>query len=154
MYGGHPAPDVPAVPAPRPVASVRARIVLVRQVPPATTVGYGATHKARGWERWATVAIGYGDGLPRSLSNRGQALVRGQRVPIVGRISMDMTVVDVTAVPDAQEGEVATFIGRDAGEEILLDDVAAQAGTIGYEILTGLTPRLPRVERGGNDGAD
>ncbi len=152
LYGGHPAPGVAGVPAPRPVAAVRARIVLVREVPPATTVGYGATHKARGWERWATVAIGYGDGLPRSLSNRGSALVAGRRVPIVGRISMDMTVVDISDVPEVREGDVATFIGEDGGEALRLDDVAAQAGTIGYEILTGLTRRLPRVERGAHGG--
>src|SRR5690606_21498574 len=148
LYGGHPAPDLSAaeVPAPRPVAALRARLVLVRDVPPGSTVGYGATHAARGWERWGTLAIGYGDGLPRSLGNRGAALVRGRRVPILGRVSMDMTVVDLTEAPDARPGDVATLIGRDGAAEITLDEVAAQAGTIGYEILTGLTARLPRVE--------
>jgi alanine racemase len=95
------------------------------------------------------VAVGYGDGLPRSLGNRGAALVRGRRVPILGRISMDMTVVDLTGVPEASVGDVVTLIGRDGGQEITVDEVAAQAGTIGYEILTGLTARLPRVETGG-----
>lgn len=149
LYGGHPAPGVPneADLRPQPVASVKARVVLVRDVPPGSTVGYGATHAARGWERWATVAIGYGDGLPRSLGNVGHAIVRGRRVRIVGRISMDMTVVDVTGVPEVTIGDVATFIGSDGEEEILVDEVAAQAGTISYEILTGLTARLPRVER-------
>ena len=149
LYGGHPAPGVPeeARFRPEPVASVHARVVLVRDVPPATTVGYGATHAARGWERWATVAIGYGDGLPRALGNIGEALVRGRRVRIVGRISMDMTVVDVTGVPEVTAGDTATFIGSDGEEEILVDEVAAQAGTISYEILTGLTPRLKRAER-------
>lgn len=149
LYGGHPLAGSGAegeIPPPRPVAAVRARIVLVREVPPGSTVGYGATHTSAGWERWATLAIGYGDGYPRKLGNRGTALVRGTRVPVVGRISMDMTVVDVSAVPHVHEGDVATLIGRDGDAEILLDDVAAQAETIGYEILTGLTARLPRVE--------
>jgi len=155
LYGGHPLAGSGAeseVPPPRPVAAVRARVALVRQAAPGSTVGYGATHTATRWERWATLAIGYGDGYPRKLSNRAGALVRGQRVPVVGRISMDMTVVDVSAVPDVREGDVATLIGRDGEAEILLDEVAQQAETIGYEILTGLTPRLPRVELEAGDG--
>jgi alanine racemase len=146
LYGGHPAPGVPDASdlRPRAVASVHGRVVLVREVPPGSTVGYGVTYAARGWERWATVAIGYGDGFPRALGNVGSAIVHGRRVRIVGRISMDMTVVDVTNVPEVTSGDVATFIGADGEEEILVDEVAAQAGTISYEILTGLTPRLPR----------
>jgi alanine racemase len=148
LYGGH-APTGSGARAPRPVAAVRARLVLVREVPPGSTVGYGATHASRGWERWGTVAIGYGDGLPRRLGNRGSGIVRGKVVPFVGRISMDMTVVDITAVPEAEVGDAVTLIGADAltGAEILLDDVAALADTISYEILTGLRPRLPRVEK-------
>jgi alanine racemase len=148
LYGGHPAPglDNEAEMRPEAVAAVRGKVVLLRNVPPASTVGYGATHAARGWESWATVAIGYGDGLPRALGNVGHALVRGRRARIVGRISMDMTVVDVTGIPEVIPGDVATFIGADGEEEILVDEVAAQAGTISYEILTGLTARLPRLE--------
>jgi alanine racemase len=148
LYGGDPAPGAGGIGAPRPVVAVRARLVLVREVPPGSTVGYGATHSSRGWERWGTVAIGYGDGLPRRLGNRGAALVRGRRVPFVGRTSMDMTVVDITGVPEAEVGDVVTLIGRDGDVEITIDDVAVQAETISYEILTGLRPRLPRVEKG------
>jgi alanine racemase len=153
LYGGHPAPEVARqadspIPAPRAVASVRARLVLVRDVPPGSTVGYGATHVSHGWERWGTLAIGYGDGVPRRLGNRGSAIVRGQVVPFVGRTSMDMTVVDITAVPEAEAGDVATLIGSADGATISLDEVAATAETISYEILTGLRPRLPRVEKG------
>ena len=147
LYGGEPADPTSPYPRPRPVASVHARIVVIRDVPPGTTVGYGATHVARSWERWATLAIGYGDGLPRALGNRGSALVHGHRLPIVGRISMDMTVVNITGVPEAAVGDAVTLIGRERDEEITVDEVAAQAGTISYEILTGFTPRLPRVER-------
>jgi alanine racemase len=93
------------------------------------------------------VGIGYGDGLPRALGNRGHAIVRGRRVPIVGRISMDLTVVDITDVgdPGPPVGTVATFIGSDGSEGISLEEVADLAGTINYEILTGLSARLPRV---------
>ncbi|HET9984673.1 MAG TPA: alanine racemase [Longimicrobiales bacterium] len=155
LYGAHPLAGTGAeaeLPAPRPVASIRARVALVREVPPGTTVGYGATHQAVGWERWATLAIGYGDGLPRRLGNKAFALLQGRRVPVVGRISMDMTVVDVTAIPTVREGDVATLLGRDGDAEIRIEELAAQAETIPYEILTGLTPRLPRVERHGHGG--
>lgn len=145
LYGGSPAPGLEAVARPLPVVSLRARLVSVRRVPPGSTAGYGATHVAKSWERWGTLAIGYGDGLRRVLSNQGEAILRGQRVRIVGRISMDMTVVDMSAVPEAETGEVATLIGRDGEACITVDEVAARAGTIGYEVLTGFTPRLPRV---------
>jgi alanine racemase len=145
LYGG----DIgEGRPAPEPVVAVRARVVHVREVPEGTTVGYGATYRAGRTERWATLAIGYGDGLPRALGNRGSALIAGRRVPIIGRISMDLTVVDITGLPQVAVGDVATLIGSDGGESIDLDDVAREAGTIGYEILTGLTPRLPRVWTG------
>jgi alanine racemase len=129
------------------VAAVRARVSLVREVPAGTTVGYGATYAASDRETWATVGIGYGDGLPRLLSNRGHALVKGARVPVIGRISMDVTVVDVTRVPGIVAGDVVTLVGRDGSEEITLAEVAGHARTIDYEILTGLTRRLPRIWR-------
>ncbi|MBW3570807.1 MAG: alanine racemase [Gemmatimonadetes bacterium] len=142
LYGGSAGPGA----VPKPVVAVRARVALVKDVPAGWTCGYGATYTARRPERWGTLAIGYGDGIPRALSPAGgQALVRGRRVPVIGRISMDMTVVDLTEVPEARAGDAATLIGRDGEEEIGLDEVAAKAGTISYEILTGLGARLPRV---------
>ena len=147
LYGGRATDPSLPYPVPEPVASLRARIVLVREVPPGTTVGYGATHTAQERRRWATLSIGYGDGVPRALGNRGCALVRGRRVPIIGRISMDMTVVDITGLDGVAVGEVATLVGRDGDAEITIDEVAELAGTISYEILTGFRPRLPRVEQ-------
>jgi len=142
LYGGRAGASLPP---PERVVSVRARVALVREVPAGTTVGYGATYRASSDERWATLAIGYGDGLPRSLGNRGEVLVAGRRVPIVGRISMDLTVVNISVTDGVDAGHVATVIGRDGEEEITVDEVADLAGTIGYEILTGLTGRLPRI---------
>jgi alanine racemase len=145
LYGGRVGQGRPV---PDPVASLHARVVHLRDAAPGTTQGYGATYRARGPERWATLAIGYGDGLPRALGNRGQALLRGVRVPIVGRISMDMTVVDISGVPGVQVGDAATLVGTEGGQGITVDDVAELAGTISYEILTGFTARLPRVWTG------
>ena len=130
--------------APEPVIALRARIGLVREVAPGTTVGYGATYRAGGCERWATAGIGYGDGIFRALAGRGRALVRGRSVPILGRISMDMTVVDITDVPGVKAGEVVTFIGSDGDKAITLTEFARAARTNEYEVLTGFGPRPVR----------
>jgi alanine racemase len=142
LYGGVAGEGLPL---PEPVASLRARVTFLREAEAGATVGYGSTYTAPTAERWATVGIGYGDGLPRLLSNVGSALVNGHRVPIIGRISMDMTVVDVSEVEGVEVGDVVTFFGRDGEEEILLEEVAGLARTINYEILTDLTPRVPRI---------
>jgi alanine racemase len=142
VYGGAIGRDLPV---PRPVASLRARVVRVVDVEPGATVGYGATYRAGVAERWATLAVGYGDGLPRALGNRGHALLAGRKVPLVGRISMDLTVANISGIDGVEAGNVATLVGRDGVEEITLDEVAAQAGTISYEVLTGLATRLPRI---------
>jgi alanine racemase len=149
LFGGNAGPDV----IPEPVASIRARVVLARWVPAGSSVGYGATYRARNSELWGTLGIGYGDGLPRALARGGgEVLVRGQRVPIIGRISMDMTTVDLTGVPAAATGDLATVVGTDGNETITVDEVASRSGTISYEILTGLTSRLPRVYLEGEPG--
>lgn len=142
LYGGGVGPGVTG---PEEVAQVRARVTFLRDVSKGTTLGYRATYRSGGKERWATLGIGYGDGLPRILGNRGSTLISGRRVPIIGRISMDMTVVDITGVGGVMVGDTATLIGTDGEETITLDEVAELAGTISYEILTGFTPRLPRV---------
>jgi alanine racemase len=142
LYGGGVGPDQPA---PEPVVAVRARVVRVRTAAPGTPTGYGATYRAGGEERWATLAIGYADGLRRGLGGRGFAIVAGRRVPFIGRLSMDMTVVNISGLDGVEPGDVATLIGRDGAAEIGLDEAAGLAGTISYELLTGLGPRLPRI---------
>jgi alanine racemase len=141
LYGG----VVPGAPTPAVVAAVRATIVRVVDVPTGATVGYGGTYAAAGPERWATAAIGYGDGLPRSLSNRGRALVHGRPAPIVGRVSMDLTVLNVTGRDDVHPGDDATFLGVDGPDAIALEEIAGHADTISYEVLTGLATRMPRL---------
>jgi len=145
LYGGSVGSDLPR---PDAVVSVRARVVHIHDVVVNDTVGYGATHRAQVPSTWATLSIGYGDGLPRALGNRGAALVSGQRAPMVGRISMDVTVVDITGIGGVSVGDLATLIGTDGDECITLDEVAGLADTISYEVLTGFTPRLPRIWTG------
>ena len=121
-------------------------------MPQGETVGYGAAWKARRASRIAIAALGYADGMLRSASgveakSSGVAVVAGKRCPIVGVISMDLTCIDITELgaPPVQRGDVATFIGKD----LSVDEVAASAGTIAYEILTRLGPRSHLVYRGG-----
>lgn len=129
--------------APEPVVSVRARIVEVRTIADGETVSYDATWRADGTRRIATVPVGYADGYRRNLSNRGFALLAGRRVPVAGRVTMDMTMFDVTDT-DAALGDIVTLLGRAGGDVITVAEMAAAADLSAYEILTGLRLRLPR----------
>ncbi len=132
LYGLNPTPGRPN--PMRPVVTVEARILQLRDIEAGETVGYNATWRAERASRIATVAAGYADGYQRDLSNRGVGWLAGRRVQIVGRVSMDLVTVDVTDVPEAAPGAVVQLIGPD----IPPDEVAAAAGTNGYEILTAL----------------
>lgn len=131
---------------PAPVVTMRARIVDLRTIERGDSVSYDATYRASARERIATIALGYGDGYPRNASGRASALVRGQRVPVRGLITMDMMMVDVTDV-DCAVGDVATLIGCDGSECITVEDVARAAEMSPYELLTGLRGRLERHYR-------
>lgn len=139
---------------PEPVATVRARVVSVREVPAGWTASYGATHEARRPSRWATLAIGYADGLRRELSNNGFVRFGDREAPIIGRVCMDVTVVDVTDLDEVTPGTVCTAIGGPDGAATSLHAVSKRCGTIDYEILTGLTQRLPRRYAGVGDSED
>jgi len=137
LYGG--APGAGETPF-EPVARVQAPIVQLRRVKPGETIGYGASFTAQAPMLTATIALGYADGLLRSASNQGAARVQGWRAPILGRVSMDLTVLDVTALDGrVRVGDSAELLGGD------LDGFAQEAGTIGYEVLTRLGARLERV---------
>jgi alanine racemase len=148
LYGCHPRGarrlDDPVL---HPALRLRTAITQVRDVPAGTSVSYGRTFVAPRDMRVATIPIGYADGLSRLLSNHGQALIRGSRVSIVGRVCMDMTMVDVTALPEVRVGDEAVLIGRQGDEEITADEVAELAGTVSYEILCRIGPRVPRIYR-------
>lgn len=129
-----------------PVLSLRARIAAVKEVYPGESIGYGCSYVAEDTRRIAVLAIGYGDGLPGKLSGgKGRVLIHGQSAPILGRICMDQTIVDITGIPNVKAGEAATVIGRDGSQEITAYELAEKAGTITNEILSRLGGRLERV---------
>jgi alanine racemase len=130
----------------RPALSLKSRVVLLREIPQGTTISYGSTFTARRAMRVATIAVGYADGYTRALSNSGaMVLIRGRRCAVLGRITMDLTVVDVSDVNHVSVGDEVVLIGRDADEEISATELAKRAGTIPWEILTGIGSRVPRV---------
>lgn len=135
----------------RPVMSLRTRIVLMKTVPSGCPLGYGGTFVTTRESRIATLAIGYEDGLCRALSNRGKVIVRGKVAPIVGRVSMDLTLVDVTGVQGAAVGDEVVLIGSQGLSLITAEEVAAQAGTISYEVTCGISDRVPRVYQSGGE---
>jgi alanine racemase len=129
----------------RPVMSLHSRVVMLKTTPAGTPLGYGLSFTTARESRIATLPIGYADGLRRSHSNNGQVLLRGHFAPIVGRVSMDLTIIDVTDVPGAEVGDEALLIGERGGLRISAEDLAEQIGTISYEIVTGISARVPRV---------
>ena len=121
------------------------RIIHLKKVPAGFHISYGITHRTKTPTTIATVPVGYADGLNRLLSSRGHMLVHGRKVPIVGRVCMDLTMLDVGALSGAAiEDEVVVF-GRQAGETITADEIAASLNTINYEIVTSISGRVPRV---------
>jgi len=129
----------------QPVLSLLTKIFLLRKLPAGTPVSYGRTFVTGRESLIATIPIGYADGFSRSLSNCGEALVRGVRVPVAGRVCMDMTMLDVTEVPGVREGDEVVLIGSSGSERITAADLAAKTGTIPYEVLCGISARVPRV---------
>lgn len=128
---------------PMPVVSIRARVVSLRTIEAGDTVSYDASWTAPSRRRIATLPVGYADGYRRSLGNRGTVLVHGHRAPVVGNVTMDMTMIDVTEVP-CELGDAVTLVGTDGDASIGISDLAAASGLSPYEILTGLRGRLPR----------
>lgn len=129
----------------KPAMALRSHVSVVKMLPAGTPISYGCTYCADRNSVIATVMAGYADGVPRLLSNRGQVIIRGVRAPIVGRVCMDQFMVDVTHIPGVHPGDIVTIFGRDGEAEITADEVAEQAQTIGYELICGIAPRVPRV---------
>ena len=128
----------------QPALSWRARVGQLKVVPAGEPIGYGLTHRTTRLSTIAVLPVGYAEGYPRALSNRANVLVHGRRAPVVGRVCMDVVMVDVTDVPGVREGDVATLIGRDGDDAVRAEDLAELAGTINYELLSRLSPVLPR----------
>ena len=150
LYGVLPDPASRATVDLRPAMSLVSQVVYFKVVPAGNPVSYGATWAPGEDTRVVTVPIGYGDGFPRSLSNRGQVLVRGQRHAIVGRICMDQFMADIGPQGTAYNEDAVVLIGRQGEQAITCEDVALAAGTIPYEILVGLNTRIPREYVGGD----
>lgn len=135
----------------RPVMSVRTELVAVREIAAGESVGYGATWKAERTSRIATIPMGYGDGLSRSLSNRGEVLVRGKRAPVAGVVSMDMAMLDVTEIEGVRVGDECVVLGAQKGplgqDTISAEELASRRGTIPWEVLTDISRRVPRFYR-------
>lgn len=147
-YGLYPAPHLQSAIALKPVLQVKARVTQVKPIQPGTGVSYGYQYIADRPILMAAVGIGYADGIPRNLSNQMSVLIRGQRVPQIGAITMDQMMLDVSTIPDLQEGEVVTILGQDGNQTISADDWANTLGTISWEILCSFKHRLPRVAIG------
>ena len=128
-----------------PALALRAAITHVKTVEKGATVGYGATWRASERTRVATVSSGYADGVSRARANRGHVLVRGRRARLIGMVSMDAITLAVTDIPGVSVGDVATLIGRDGEQVITAEEVAEWSGTISYEVLTAIGPRVERL---------
>ncbi len=129
----------------KPVMSIKSTVIHIKSVGEGFAVSYGSTHHTRGPTRIATVPIGYADGFDRIHSSNGHMLVKGRRAPIVGRVCMDLTMIDVGHIPDVKLEDEVVILGRQGDEEITADEIAHQVGTINYEIVSSLTPRVKRI---------
>ena len=130
-----------------PILSFHSRVGLVRTIPAGTGISYGRTHVLKKKSRLAVVTAGYGDGLTISASNKGMVLVKGLRCPILGRVTMDQTVIDVTSLPEIQPGEQVTFIDHQEGSNIDVREFSQWAGQIPWEVYCSITKRVPRIYR-------
>lgn len=137
-----------------PVMTLRATISMIKTVEPGTQVSYGRTYTAQKPTRLATITCGYADGYPRALSNKGYVLINGKRAKITGRICMDQFMCDVTDIEDVKVGDYAILIGKSGEEMLTADDIADMTGTIGYEIVCGISSRVPRVIMSNNTEID
>ncbi len=130
----------------KPVLSWKSRIIFLKRVPPGTPVSYAGTFKTKRPSVIATAAFGYADGFRRCFSNKARVLVRGRRVPVVGRVTMDMTMLDVTEAPETKVGDEVILIGAEGRDAIRVQELAAWAETSPYEIFCGISARVPRVD--------
>lgn len=144
LYGVYPSREAPRTVAVQPALEWKSHVAYFKVVQPGHPVSYGSTWETKEATRVVTVPVGYGDGYSRALSNKGEVLIRQQRHPVIGRVCMDQTMVNI-GLGTAYNGDTVTLIGRDGGKCITAQDVADWAGTIPYEVLTNINTRVPRV---------
>ena len=146
LYGCYPSAEVHPEKLPlRPVMSVKAHITFVKTIPAGAAVSYGRAFVAERETRVATIGIGYADGYSRLLTGKAEVLIRGKRVPVIGRICMDQCMLDVTDVPEVEAGEEVVILGASGEDAVTAEELADKMGTINYEILCGFGMRLPKV---------
>jgi Alr-MurF fusion protein len=145
MYGLQPSPEAPLPPDFRPALTFKTQVAQVKTLPPGSFVGYGKDYCTSGEERIAVLPVGYADGFRRAPRHWSEVLVRGRRAPIVGRVSMDQTTVDVSHVPGVRQGDEVVLIGEQGDEQITAEEVAERLGTINYEVVSEILARVPRV---------
>ena len=145
LYGIYPSPAMASQICLKPVLSWKTRIVQLKKVPAGSSISYGQTFVTKRESLIATLPVGYADGYPRLLSNRGEVLVGGKRAPVAGRVCMDLTMIDVTDIEKIQPGDEVVLLGHQGDAEISVDEMAAWANTISYEILTSISNRVPRI---------
>ena len=146
IYGLWPSAEVSRDIVPlQPVLSLKSRIVYIKEAEAGTAVSYGGTYVTTTKMKIATIPIGYGDGYPRGLSNRGYVLIRGRKAPVIGRICMDQFMVSLEDVPEAEEGDEVTLIGTDGREKITMEELGELSGRFNYELACDLGKRIPRV---------
>lgn len=145
MYGLDPSPQVRCPPDFRPALAFKTQVAQVKVLPPGSYISYGNTYQTRGQQRIAVLPVGYADGFRRAPRHWDHVLVRGQRAPIVGRVCMDQTMIDVTHIPTLRQGDEVVLIGEQGGERITAEEVAERLGTINYEVVSEILARVPRV---------
>lgn len=144
-YGAYPTRDVAQRVKVEGILTFKTRIVQIREHPPGQNISYGSTYRTTRWTRVAVLPVGYGHGYPWALGNRGEVLVRGRRAPIVGRVTMDLTMVDVSDIPDVRLEDEVVLWGEQRGARLDLNEVAERAQTIPYELLCGMGKRVVRL---------
>lgn len=147
LYGAYPSPKMAKFISLRPVLTLKTRIHFIKAVPEGSRISYGGTFVAPRKSLIATLPVGYADGFHTRLSNQGEVLIRGRRVPVVGKVCMDLTMVDVTDVPGVSKGDEVVLIGQQGKEKITADELANKIGSISYEVLCQIGKRVPRVYR-------
>jgi len=147
LYGLKPSDEVEFnnIAVPKPVMSMKTRVVQVKTLPAGESISYGCTYTTEKETRVATLCAGYADGVTRVLSNNGEVLIRGKRAEIIGKVCMDQFMVDVTHIPEVEAGDTATIFGTDGNETISVDEIAKKANTINYEIICNINSRVTRV---------
>lgn len=145
LYGIYPCPEMAEKVSLKPVLSWRSRILQLKRLPKGSSISYGQTYVTQRESLIATLPVGYADGYHRLLSNRGAVLVREERAPIVGRVCMDLTMIDVTDIRGVQQGDEVVLLGKQGADQISADEMARWAETISYEILTSISARVPRI---------